>query len=122
MVNSVVVSIDVDREKAFRAAKPTCAYLVAWLDDEEAEAHQIDLGVKEKISRFIQRGEEKSAAALVDHHMVDLLTACGTPEDCVEKCREYFSCDVDQLAFCEPFGPNQKESLTILSRKVIPRL
>jgi 5,10-methylenetetrahydromethanopterin reductase len=122
VVNSVVVSVDMDRAKAIRAAKPTCAYLVSWLSNEESEAHQIDLAIKDKISQFIQRGDEKSAASLVDHHMVDLLTASGTPEDCLEKCREYLSYDVDQLAFCEPFGPDQKESLTMLCRKVIPRL
>jgi len=122
VVNSVVISVDADRGKAIRAAKPTCAYLVSWLSDMIAEAHQIDLGVKHRISRFIQRGDEKTAAELVDNHMVDLLTASGTPEDCMQKCKEYLSYDIDQLAFCEPFGPDQKESLTMLSRKVVPRL
>jgi 5,10-methylenetetrahydromethanopterin reductase len=122
VVNSVVVSVDSNRDKAIRAGKPTCAYLVAWLSDEKAESHQIDLKIKEKISKFIQVGDERSAAKLVDNQMVKLLTASGTPDDCVDKCQEYLSYDVDQLAFCEPFGPNPKESVGILARKVIPRL
>jgi len=122
VVNSVVISIDPNRDKAFRVAKPTCAYLVAWLSDNKAESHQIDLKVKEKISKFIQVGDERSATKLVDDQMVKLLTASGTPDDCVDKCKEYLSYEVDQLAFCEPFGPNPKESIAILARKVIPRL
>jgi 5,10-methylenetetrahydromethanopterin reductase len=122
IVNSVVVSVDPDRRKAMRAAKPTCAYLVAWLDDAKAEAHGIALDVKNKISRLLQEGDERSAAKFVDDRMVNLLTASGEPEDCVMKCKEYFARDVDQLALCEPFGPDPKESLDLLARKVIPRV
>ncbi len=122
VVNSVVISVDPDREKAKRVVEPTCAYLVSWLSDEKAESHMIDVGVKNRISDYICAGEEQAAAKLVDDKMVGLLTATGDVTDCVEKCREYLSQDVDQLAFCEPFGPNQKESISTLARKVIPKL
>ncbi len=122
IVNSVVVSIDDDRERARRVAKPTCAYLVAWMSDEKAEAHQIDLRNKSQITKFIESGDEGSAAKLVDHKMVDLLTASGNVHDCLEKCREYFEHDVDQLAFCEPFGPRPKDSITKIAMKIIPKL
>ncbi len=122
VVNSVVISVDSDREKAKRAVRPTCAYLVAWLTNETAEAHGIDVSIKERISQFIQAGDERSASKLVDDKMIELLTATGTVSDCVEKCREYLSQDLDQLAFCEPFGPDVEESIITLSSKVIPRL
>ncbi len=122
VVNSVVISVDSDKERAIRAAKSTCAYLVAWLSDKKAEAHQIDLAVKQKISNFIRVGDEKSASKLVDSHMVQLLTASGTPKDCIEKCKEYLSYNTDQLAFCEPFGPKPKQSLTMIAERVIPNL
>lgn len=122
VVNSVVVSVDPDRQKAKRAARPTCAYLVSWLADEKARAHGIDVKVKEKISNFIKAGDEHSAANLVDEKMLELLTASGNVTDCIQKCEEYLRQDVDQLAFCEPFGPKPKESIEVLARRVIPKL
>ena len=122
IVNSVVISIDEDRAKAIRAVKPTCAYLVAWLSDIKAESHQIDLEAKRKISKYILRGDETSAAKLVDNKMIELLTAAGNLGDCAEKCREYLQQDVDQLAFCEPFGPKPLESIGMLSSELVPKL
>jgi 5,10-methylenetetrahydromethanopterin reductase len=122
VVNSVVVSLDRDRERARRAVRPTCAYLVAWLSDEKAQSNQISLEAKKKISEFIRIGDERSAAKLVDNKMIELLTATGDLSDCAERCREYISQDVDQLAFCEPFGPKPKESISMLASKVIPKL
>jgi len=122
VVNSVVVSIDPDREKAMRAVKLTCAYLVSWLRNDRAEVHSIDLAVKNRISEYIRVGEEQAAAKLVDDKMINLLTATGNVNDCIERCNEYLSQDVNQLAFCEPFGPKQKESITMLAKNVIPKL
>jgi len=122
IVNSVVISVDDDRERARRSVKPTCAYLVAWMSDEKAEAHRIDLRSKTLITEFIKKGDERSAAKLVDNKMVDLLTASGNTQDCLEKCREYFEQDIDQLAFCEPFGPRPKDSITKIAKNIIPRL
>lgn len=122
VVNSVVMSLDGDKRKARRAVKPTCAYLVAWLSDGKARSHQIDLNVKAKISEFIRIGDEHSAAKLVDDKMIDLLTAAGDVDDCVSKCKEYLSQDLNQLAFCEPFGPDPEESISLIAKKVIPRL
>jgi len=122
VVNSVVVSLDRDKEKARRAVKPTCAYLVSRLDEEKALANQIDIAVKAKISELIKVGDERAAAKLVDNKMIELLTATGDVDECLAKCREYLSQDVDQLAFCEPFGSKPEESISLLSKKVIPRL
>lgn len=122
VVDSVVVSVDSDKNRARRVAAPTCAYLVSWLSDEKAAAHQIDLQTKAKISNFIRVGDEVSAAKLVDNRMIDLMTATGNIDDVVQKCDQYLSYDTDQLAFCEPFGRDVKESIALLARKVIPRL
>jgi 5,10-methylenetetrahydromethanopterin reductase len=122
IVNSVVVSIDDDRGRARHAVKSTCAYLVSWMSDQKAEAHQIDLALKGQITKFIESGDEGSAAKLVDNKMVDLLTASGNTQDCLEKCREYYEHDIDQLAFCEPFGPRPKDSIVKIAKKVISKL
>jgi 5,10-methylenetetrahydromethanopterin reductase len=122
VVNSVVISLDDDLARARRAVAPTCAYLVSWLSDEKAEKYQIDLSVKSKISRFISSGDERSAGRLVDSKMIGLLTATGDAERCSQKCKEYLEHKVDQLAFCEPFGPEPKRSISDLAKKVIPRL
>ncbi|MDA4111076.1 MAG: LLM class flavin-dependent oxidoreductase [Thaumarchaeota archaeon] len=122
IVDSVVISLDEDRQKAKRKATSTCAYLVAWMNDQKAEKHEIDLKTKKRISEFINRGDEASASRLVDRKMVDLLTASGNVEDCIEKCREYIKNDIDQLAFCEPFGPKVAESIENIAKKVIPKL
>jgi 5,10-methylenetetrahydromethanopterin reductase len=122
VVNSVVVSVDADREKAKRAVLSTCAYLVSWLKSEKVETYHVDVKKKDKITRFLQIGDEHAAANLVDDQMIDLLTATGNPSECLEKCREYLSQDIDQIAFCEPFGPKPEESIGILARKIIPKL
>lgn len=122
IVNSVVVSLDDDLQKARKAVSPTCAYLVSWLSKEKAEEYQVDLTTKAKISQFIQTGDERSAAKLVDNKMIDLLTATGNVENCIQKCEEHLEHDVDQLAFTEPFGPDPKRSLANLARRVIPKL
>ena len=122
VVDSVVISLDEDGEKARRTAKVTCAYLVSWLSDEKAETFGIDKNAKAKISKFLEEGDESSAGKLVDRKMVDLLTASGNLEDCLEKCREYLFHDIDEIAFCEPFGPNPLSSIRTIARKLIPRL
>ena len=122
VVNSVVVSVSDNRFKARQVAKATCAYLVAWLDEESASEYKIDENSRKKISQFLGAGDEKSASKFVDDRMLDLLTVCGTPQDCVEKCREHLSYGVDQIAFCEPFGPDPFRAITQIARKVVPKL
>ncbi len=122
IVNSVVVSVSENKAKARNAAKATCAYLVAWLDDGTAAKYNIDQNARKKISELIAAGDEKSASNLVDDRMLDLLTVCGTPQDCVEKCREHLSYGVDQIAFCEPFGPDAFRALTQIARRIIQKL
>jgi 5,10-methylenetetrahydromethanopterin reductase len=122
IVDSVVISLNPDRQKAKRAVRATCAYLVCWMKDQKAEAYQIDPRIKNQIAEFIQKGDEQSASKLVDDNMIDLLTVTGTVEDCTNKCRDYLSHDINQIAFCEPFGPEPRESLALLAKKVIPRL
>ena len=89
ITNSVVVSVDENRSKALNAARPTCAYLVAWTTDEKAESLGFDVvNVKNRIAGFINAGDEDSAGKLVDEKMLGSLTVSGTVEDCIGKCRE----------------------------------
>lgn len=122
VVNSIVVSVSDNRSRARHAAKATCAYLVAWLDEESASEYKIDENARKKISEFLAVGDERSASKFVDDNMLELLTVCGTPEDCAEKCREHLSYGVDQLAFCEPFGPDPLRAITQIAKKVVPKL
>jgi 5,10-methylenetetrahydromethanopterin reductase len=122
IVDSVVISLDEDRERARRAAKATCAYLVAWMSEESAAHHGIDIARKKRITDFIDGGDEVSASRLVDRRMLDLLTASGDLDDCLSKCREYLSYDLDQIAFCEPFGPNRRKSIEAIGRRLIVKL
>lgn len=122
ITNSVVISIDENKKKAENAARTTCAYLVAWMNDEKAELQGLDVGLKNKIARLINLGEETSAASLVTQNMLDLLTVSGTVEDCVPKCREHLRYGIDHIAFCEPFGPVPKRSITTIARRLIPKI
>lgn len=122
ITNSVVISLDENRRKARNVARATCAYLVAWMGDEKAKLHGIDLSRKSKISRFIAEGEESSAGRLVDERMLDLLTVSGNASDCVEKCEDHLAQSIDQIAFCEPFGPDRRKSISMISKQVIPKL
>ena len=121
VIDSVVVSLDENREKARRAARKTCAYLVAWIGEETAKSYDLDLDLKRKIAGFIDLGDEQSAAKFVDDKMLDLLTISGNVEDCVTKCEEHLLQDVDQIAFCEPFGPNVERAIRTIAKKVVPR-
>ncbi|MDA4129927.1 MAG: LLM class flavin-dependent oxidoreductase [Thaumarchaeota archaeon] len=122
IVDSVVISLDENQQRARKAAAITCAYLVAWMDDKKAEKHDIDLKAKNQIAELIETGDEPAAAKLVTKKMIDLLTVSGNPEECVEKCKEYLKHDVNQLAFCEPFGPKPMRSIELIARRVLPKL
>jgi 5,10-methylenetetrahydromethanopterin reductase len=122
IVNSVVISVSADRKKANDSARITCGYLAAWLDGELATKYGIDETKRREIASRILNGDEKGAARLVDRKMLDLLTVSGTPEECIEKCREHLNQGIDQIAFCEPFGPKKEEAISIIARKIIPKL
>ncbi len=122
ITNSVVISVDENRKKARNAARTTCAYLVAWMTDEKAQAHQINTEAKSKIASFINAGDEPSAAKLVGERMLDLLTVSGNAEECIEKCREHLAQGIDQIAFCEPFGPNPVRSIEMIARQVTRKI
>jgi len=122
VINSAVISVARDKARAQNAAKTACTYLVAWLDDEIVREYEIDAVAKKKITQFLNNGDEISASRLVDKEMLELLTICGTPEECVEKCKEHLRYGVDQIAFCEPYGPDPKNAIQIIARNIIPRL
>ena len=48
VVDSVVISVDENRERARKPAVITCAYLVAWMDERKAEQHGIDVKAKNR--------------------------------------------------------------------------
>jgi 5,10-methylenetetrahydromethanopterin reductase len=122
IVDSVVISVDENRERARRAASVTCAYLVAWMDDKKAEQHGIDLKAKRRIAELIEKGEEAAAGKNITRDMIDLLTVSGNVEDCIEKCKDYLRYDVDQLAICEPFGPKPLQAIRTIGTKIVPKL
>ena len=122
VTNSVVISVDENRSKAKNAARVTCAYLVAWMGDDKAKMHGINFEAKSKISAFINTGDESSAAKLVDEKMLDLLTVSGNAKECVEKCREHLVHGIDQLAFCEPFGPDPVQSISMIAGQVVRKI
>jgi 5,10-methylenetetrahydromethanopterin reductase len=122
VVNSVVISVSPNGKRANEAAKTTCAYLVAWLDPGLATKYGIDETKKNEIASRIFNEDEGGAAKLVDQKMLDLLTVSGSPEDCIEKCRQHLDQGIDQIAFCEPFGPKKDEAILTISKKIIPKL
>ena len=122
VTNSVVISVDENKSKAKNAARVTCAYLVAWMGDDKAKMHGINFEAKSKISAFINTGDESAAAKLVDEKMLDLLTVSGNAKECVEKCREHLSHGIDQLAFCEPFGPDPVRSISLIAGQVVQKI
>lgn len=122
ITNSVVISVDENRQRAKNAARTSCAYLVAWIPDERVLELGFDPRSTRKIAELISAGDESSAARLVDDKMIATLTISGTPDECIEKCEEHLQYGIDQLAFCEPFGPNASRSIAMIGRKIIPKL
>ena len=122
LVNSIVISVAADKKKANDAARITCGYIAAWLDEALSTKYSVDEEKRREIASHINNGDEKGAAKLVDQRMLDLLTISGTPEECVEKCKQHLNQGIDQIAFCEPFGPNKDEAISLIAKKVIPKL
>jgi 5,10-methylenetetrahydromethanopterin reductase len=122
IVNSIVISVAGDKKKAEDAARITCGYLAAWLDEGVALKYGIDEEKRKEIASRINSGDEKGAAKLVDQRMLDLLTVSGTTNECIEKCNEHLNQGVDQIAFCEPLGPSKEEAISLIAKKIIPRL
>jgi 5,10-methylenetetrahydromethanopterin reductase len=122
VVNSVVISVASDRKKAENLARVTCAYLVAWLDDMLVLKYGIEESKKKEIASRITNGDDRGAAKLVDQKMLELLTVSGTVTDCIEKCREHLKSGIDHLAFCEPFGSDKVEAISLIAKRVIPKL
>lgn len=122
VINSVVISIAGDKKKAENAARITCAYLVSWLDESLVLKYGIDENKRKEIASRIMKGDEEGAAKLVDQKMLNLLTVSGTVKDCIEKSREHLRSGIDHIAFCEPFGPDKIEAISLIAKRVIPRL
>lgn len=122
MTNSLVISTDEDRPKARRAARLTCAYIIAWASSEAVEAVGIKSRDRARVAEALAKGREEEAAAAVTDLMIDKYTISGTPGDCVERCMDQIEMGIDHLIFCEPFGPNPEKAVNLIGKKIIPGL
>jgi 5,10-methylenetetrahydromethanopterin reductase len=52
--------------------------------------------------------------------MVDAFSICGTPDICMEKIRNLVKLGVTQFVVGSPIGPNVREAIDEIGRKVLP--
>jgi 5,10-methylenetetrahydromethanopterin reductase len=113
-------SIAQDHKKALKAVTPVVAYIVAGCPDSILEAHGVSAGVAAKIRDGIAHGQWKDAFGQVTPEMVDAFSICGTPDICMEKIRNLVKLGVTQFVVGSPIGPNVREAIDEIGRKVLP--
>jgi len=113
-------SIASSYEKALKAVLPVAAYIVAGSPETILERHSISLEQSDKIREAIIHGRWKEAFSLVDEHMVETFSICGTPKKCVEKIDKLVKAGVNQIVAGSPIGPNMRKSINMIAAEVFP--
>jgi 5,10-methylenetetrahydromethanopterin reductase len=113
-------SVHEEAKKAFKAAVPVVAFIVAGSPDAVLEKHEIDRETGAKIRNFLIKGSLGEAFALVTPEMVDAFAVSGTPEECIEKISTIVKLGVTQFVAGSPIGSNVRKSISILTAKIIP--
>ena len=111
-------SIDDDAEKAYAAAKPVAAFIVAGAPDSVLERHGISLENKKEIADLISKGNFKELSTIVTDQTVDKFAIVGDFEICLKKAKELESAGVTQLVVGSPLGPNKEKSIKLIGKMI----
>lgn len=114
-------SIDDDREKAYAAAKPVTAFVIAGAGDVLLNRHGLSPENRKEIADAVLRGDFKSLGAMITDSMVDRFAVAGTIEDCREKVKELEKAGVTQLVAGSPLGPDKEKSIRLIGELIRER-
>jgi 5,10-methylenetetrahydromethanopterin reductase len=128
LVFSCDAAIDDDREKAFAQVRETAARVVAnvgWLPDEIAVGHADTIQKLKEAYHFYEHLDVTAKHRdLIPDDLASKVCIVGTPQDCIDKCRELKAGGVTDIAI---FGTSQdeeatKEKLERFARDVMPHV
>lgn len=115
-------SIAEDEDKAYRAAIPVVAYIVAGSPPQILKRHGIAEEVAERIRSKLAGRRWEEAFREVTREMVESFSIAGRPERCMEKIQELRERGITQFIIGSPLGPNVKEAIDLFGRRIIPNL
>lgn len=111
-------SIDDDAEKAYAAAKPVAAFIVAGAADPILKRHGIALENRTEIADTIAKGNFKELNTLVTDQIVDKFAVAGSFEDVTAKAKELEKAGVTQIVAGSPLGPNKEKSIKLIGKMI----
>ncbi|MEM1994864.1 MAG: 5,10-methylenetetrahydromethanopterin reductase [Nitrososphaerales archaeon] len=113
-------SIHENEEKAFKAALPVIAFIVAGSPDPILEKHNISLEAAKKIRDALVKGDFPAAFSSVTKEMADTFSIYGSPTQCIEKISQILKAGVTQFVVGSPIGGNVRKALDLVVKEVIP--
>ncbi|MEM4311502.1 MAG: 5,10-methylenetetrahydromethanopterin reductase [Nitrososphaerales archaeon] len=119
VVAATSLSLDEDEKKAYKAAIPAVSFIVAGASEEILTSHNIDLDKAKAIREALIKAKWKDAFSNVSEDMVDAFSIAGKPNKVIERLSELFKLGVNTVIAGTPIGPNVKNSIELLSRKVM---
>lgn len=111
-------SIDEDIEKAYAAAKPVTAFIIAGSADVLLERHGISQEMKKEIADAISKGDFKGLNTIVTDVAADRFAVIGNSEECFKKAKELEKAGVTQLVAGSPLGPNKEKSIKLIGKMI----
>ncbi len=115
-------SLAEDGEKAYRAAIPVVAYIVAGSPPQILSRHQIPQEAAERIRSHLAGRRWEEAFREVTQEMVESFSITGTPERCNERIQELKERGITQFVVGSPLGPNVKEAINLFGERILPDL
>ncbi|MCL2141782.1 MAG: 5,10-methylenetetrahydromethanopterin reductase [Methanimicrococcus sp.] len=109
-------SIDENVEKAYSAAKPVVAFIVAGAADVLLQRHGLSLESKKEIADAISYGRFKDLNTLVTDKMADKFSVTGDYDICLKKAKELEKAGVTQIVAGSPLGPNKENSIKMIGK------
>jgi len=113
-------SIHEKEEKAFKAAIPVVAFIVAGAPDPVLEKHHINLEATKKIKGSLVKGDFQTAFSSVTREMADAFSLYGTPAQCIEKISQILKAGVTQFVVGSPIGGDVRKAIDLVVKEVIP--
>lgn len=113
-------SVASNYEKAFKAAVPVVAYIVAGSPDMILARHGVPIETATKIRESIIHRQWKEIFFHIDPDMVEAFSICGTPGTCIEKIHKLSKVGIDQIVAGSPIGPNVRKSINMIAAQIFP--
>ncbi|MCL2550088.1 MAG: 5,10-methylenetetrahydromethanopterin reductase [Methanimicrococcus sp.] len=111
-------SIDDDAEKAYAAAKPVVAFIVAGASDPILKRHGVSESHREEIAGAISKGNFKELNSLITDKTADRFSIAGSYEDCMNKAKDLEKAGVTQIVAGSPLGQDKEKSIQFIGKMI----